>query len=86
MNILSSRKIIKIFLLTSGSLNSLLCEAWNELSKSTRGMSFKSEKSNSSRITMVNQNLDQDPDLDPNSGPSQGVKVGSDLDQTPGHL
>ena len=49
-------------------------------------MSFKSEKPNSSRITIVNQNLaqDLDPDLDPNSGPSQGVKVGPDLDQTPG--
>merc|ERR1719362_1514876 len=59
-------------------------------------MSFKGEKSNSSRIAMVNQNpnqevapdqnlvQDQGPDLDQNAGPSQGVKVGPDLDQTPG--
>ena len=92
---------MKIFLLlTSGLLSSLLSETWNGLSRSTRGMSFKDEKSNSSRIAMVNQNHDQEvapdqnldqnlvqdlgPDLDQNAGPSQGVKVAPDLDQTPG--
>jgi len=69
-----------------GSLSSLLSETWNGLSRSTRGMSFKGEKSNSLKIAMVNQNRNRevapDQNLDQNLGPD--LSQGPDLDQNAG--